>query len=301
MLKAVTVTNFKGESCRMELQHPELCGFIISNIDGIASIQGNVNTTDLATGDGAWYNSSRLSTRNIVLTIVYWRQPSVEVNRHKMYRYFQLKRSTNLLFETDERTVQIDGYVENIDTGVFAQAEQSQISILCPDPYFYSTGDSQESFSGVRGLFEFPFSNESLTENLIEFGEIRFDTRSVLTYEGDADTGVTIDIHVNGEAEGITLYKPDTSERMIIDTDKIKKLMGSGLMYGDDILFSTIPGQKSIQLLRNGVYTNIIGALQRDSDWFQLSAGDNVFAFAATKGDRNLLITFTYRNTYGGV
>ncbi len=51
---------------------------------------------------------------------------------------------------------------------------------------------------GVQPAFEFPFENNSLTENLLEFGEIRLDTRAELNYEGDADTGVVINIHFNG-------------------------------------------------------------------------------------------------------
>lgn len=38
-----------------------------------------------------------------------------------------------------------------------------------------------------KDQFEFPFSNESLEENLIEFGEIVNKKENVIVYEGDED------------------------------------------------------------------------------------------------------------------
>lgn len=37
---------------------------------------------------------------------------------------------------------------------------------------------------------------------------------------------------------------------MRIDTDKLEKLTGSGMVAGDEIIISTIKGDKSITLLR---------------------------------------------------
>lgn len=71
MLKAVTVTNFKGESLRMELTKPEETGLVIYNITGIGSPTASINTTDMATIDGSRFNSARAQTRNIVLTLVF--------------------------------------------------------------------------------------------------------------------------------------------------------------------------------------------------------------------------------------
>lgn len=77
MLRAVTVTNFKGESMRMELSKPEDTGMIIYNITGIGSSMANINTTDMATMDGAKFNSARAQTRNIVFTIAFTQQTGV--------------------------------------------------------------------------------------------------------------------------------------------------------------------------------------------------------------------------------
>lgn len=303
MIKAVTVTNFKGESLRMELTKPEESGMLIYDITGIGGGKATINTSDMATKDGVIFNSARMPARNIVFSIKLMDTPtaSVEDNRLKSYRYFPLKKEATFLFETDNRTAEITGYVESNEPVIFSSQEYTQISVICIDPYFYTPGGSEKAFAGTEPLFEFPFSNESLTKPLLEFGYLRIDTRANLIYEGDMDTGMTITIHALGPAENITIYNIDTLQKMRIDTEKIRQLSGAPFGTGDDIIISTIVGQKYIRLLRNGVYTNIISAIERDADWFQLSAGDNIFAFSADSGEKDLVMTFNYRNAYGGI
>lgn len=74
MLKAVTVTNFKGESLRMELAKPEETGIIIRDITGLGSPKTTINSTQMATVDGSRFNSARAENRNIVLTLGFMEQ-----------------------------------------------------------------------------------------------------------------------------------------------------------------------------------------------------------------------------------
>lgn len=139
------------------------------------------------------------------------------------------------------------------------------------------------------------------TGRKIEFGSIWIDTRAILDYRGTVDTGILITIHAMGEAEDISIYNPETRERMTIDTSIIEKVTKARLGELDDIIISTVKGDRYCKLLRKGEYTNIIGALSRDSDWFQISAGKNMFAFTAKNGADNLSVTFSYQNAYVGV
>ena len=70
MIRSVTVTNYLGDSKVLELANPEPSGFVIASIEGLGPVKSNINTTDLASNDGALYNSARLETRNIVFDIV---------------------------------------------------------------------------------------------------------------------------------------------------------------------------------------------------------------------------------------
>lgn len=301
MIRSLTVINPKGESLKLELRKPETSGLIVQNIEGLGPSKATINATELATMDGVLVTSSKVDKRNIVLTLAMLESPSIEDARQRTYRYFPLKKKVTLRVETDNRIAEIAGYVESNEPVIFSERETTQISIVCPDPFFYESGDAVSVFSGVQPRFEFPFANNSLSEPLIEFGEILVDNRAILTYTGDADTGVVITIHALEAAENITLYNVDTREQFKIYTDKIFNLTEKAFGKGDDIIISTMPGNKYVRLLRDGIYTNIISAIDKYADWFQLSAGDNLFAFTADSGEESLLVTFSYRNAFSGI
>lgn len=302
MIRSVTVTNHNNESITLELFHPERSGIIINNIEGLGPPDATINSNEVATIDGGIFTSARLGQRNIVFTLTPMFRPTIEDTRLEIYRYFPIKKNVHLDFVMDRRHAECDGYVESNTPTIFTGNETIQVSVICPDPYFYEIGEEQIAFAGTLPLFEFPFSNESLTEPLLEFGEIRQDNRAVLRYMGDVDTGIHITIHVMEQsAEQITIWNVDTRERIKIDTAKVQRLTGVTFSQGDDIEINTKIGEKYVRLLHNGKYWNIISCVNKDADWFQITAGNNTFTFTATSGENNLKVTFQYRNAYGGI
>ena len=302
MIKSITVTNPKGESLVLDLFHPEKSGLIVKSITGLGPPKANINSTDLATADGALYSSARASTRNIVFNLAFMFAPTIEDVRQKTYKYFPLKKKVTIEVQTDNRSLMTEGYVESNSPDIFSKEESAQISILCLDPFFYDPNPTYIQFATVTPNFEFPFSNESLEDDLIEFGLINLDTRSVLDYSGDVDTGVLITVHAIGSVSGtITIYNVETHENMKIDLSKVKTLIGRDYGNGDDILISTVSGDKYVQVLHDGKYTNAIAAIEKLADWFTISVGKNIFNFTVTSGTENLAMTFSYRNAYGGI
>lgn len=304
MIKSVTITNHLDESIKLDLFNPEESGFIIKSIEGLGPVKANINFKELATNDGSIDNSARLSSRNIVMSLQFMESPTIEETRLKSYKYFPIKRNIKFLIETDSRICETIGRVETNVPTIFSDAEGCQISILCSNPYFYSAGENgtnQTIFYGTEPLFEFPFSNESLTEDLIEFGSIENRTEGTIYYDGDAEIGITIQIHAVGEAEGLVIYNTKTREIMRINDDKLKSLMGSGIQAGDEITITTSRGEKGIYMLRSGVTTNILNSLEKPIKWFQLSKGDNTFAYTASAGLTNLQFRIENKVIYEGV
>lgn len=301
MIHAITVTNFKGESLRMELSHPEKSGMIIKGVTGIGGTQADINMTDMATSDGGWFNSARVGSRNIVLSIALYPMPTIEDTRRILHRYFPIKKTCRLTFETDTRTTYIDGYVETNEVEIFSEEESVSVSIICPEPYFQNVTEYSINFGDADPLFEFSFSNESLTDDLLELGAYRLDDRIVVNYEGDIDTGFSLTLHALNTVENIEIYNAETREYFAIDTARITAITGKAYGNTDDIVIETTRGKRRCRLRRGGVYTNIIGAVKRDSTWLQLTPGGNIFVYTASKGDKDLVINFNYRNAYGGV
>lgn len=307
MIYSLAVTNFLGDRIRLELGKPENTGFLVKSITGLGPVKANVNTTEVATNDGSMFNSARLSQRNIVIQMVFVNSiygEDIEEIRQKSYKYFPIKKNVELVIETDNRYVRTTGYIESNEPDIFSKQEGTQISIICPDPYFYSVsedGDNVTDFYSIDPMFEFPFSNESLTEPLLVFGEIQIKTEGVITYTGDSEIGVMIYIHAIGPAEHINIYNTETREVMTIDTVKLEKLTGRGLIAGDDIIINTLKGEKSITLVRSGVSYNILNCLDKNTDWFTLVKGDNIFAFTADSGVTNLQFRIENKVIYEGV
>lgn len=301
MIKNIGVINHLGESLRIDLTNPEGSGFIIESIDGLGPPRANVNLTELATSDGSIDNSAFLETRNIVLSLRFLENPTIEATRLLTYKYFPIKRTITFLIETDRRNCMIMGRVESNEPDIFSEEEGCQISILCPDPYFYSVQDNGTVFFGVRSRFEFPFSNESLTENLIELGQIQNQTEASIFYEGDAEVGMNIHIHILGEVENISIYSLRTKEVFKINNKRLEDITGNGLKSGDEIILTTTKGNKGLILLRDGMKTNIINIIDKPISWFQLAKGENTFIYMADQGLSNVEIRIENKVVYEGI
>lgn len=308
MIYAVTAINPQGEKLRLELNRPEEHNIIITDISGLGPVKANVNISDSATIDGGAFNGARLSTRNIVMTFDLRLAADAEFARHVLYQYFPVKKQIYLDIETVERELRAIGVIESLEPNIFTDAETSQISMICADPFLYSTAKGQTTmFSGIDPLFEFKFPADDSTlvdENgwdMLEFGEIMHKQENTVFYHGDADTGVIITIHALAPVENITIYNSRTREFMRIKTDYIETLTGTAYGEGDDIIINTKRGQKSMRLLRVGRYYNILNALTRDSKWLQLQKGDNVFAYNAEEGALEVQFKIENDVVYHGV
>lgn len=529
MIKTVTVTNYLGESLTLELSNPFDIGINVRSIEGVGPPKGNVNYTEIASGDGGQFNSARASIRNITMQLGLMPVPTVEESRHRVYKYFPLDQQVTLRFETDKRLCEITGWVEECEPDIFSDDETIDVSIVCPDPYFYSV-DSQlgtVNFSGVVDEFEFPFENSPNNESriavmamaastpgdvpefdsiirdayklrkatkvgvqafnvndvytdmqwVVEDGVIKLkdspgkccakelfyysnsiisrglqfktvssslkatyvainstsdpeiytetsgigpegnikhslvypkaynfmyyfvnfneDDMSVLSsdvmicyrgnsvnyggepdpdiyydykpfdisdweetpepepdpdpepepgedngfpdppgdyplypvevdqadttnqhiefaslvyrqeenvpYDGDVPTGVVMRLHATGEVRNITIYNMDTRERIVISTNRIKAITGYDFNTGDDIIITTTRGSKSIEYVHEGISYNILNALEKDTDWFMLSKGDNVFAYICEYGTEDLQFRLEYPTLYWGI
>lgn len=306
MIKSITVTNYLGDSIKLELARPELSGFAVLSVSGLGPGKAEINISESALQDGGRHTSSRLPARNILINLMYLWENGIEEARHRSYKYFPLKKPVTLVFETDTREASITGIVESNEPTIFSSVECTSISILCPDPHFYATasgGVKTVVFSGIAPKFEFPFSNESMNESLLEISTIENRVTVNVFYEGDAEIGVTITIHARGAVGDITIANVNTNETMKILDSKIMETTGGvvGLTTDDDLIICTVNRKKSAYLIRNGVRYNVINSIDRNSSWFKLSMGDNAFAYSTAENSGNLQFKIEYQVIYEGV
>lgn len=301
MIKSLTITNSLGESLNLELTNPWKNGVAIKSITGLGTPEYSVNTTPYASGDGSILGSIIASTRNILITLYPLFNPQVEDSRQLLYRYFQVKKEITLTFELDNRLVSIDGFVESNIPEIFSERELITISVICPDPYFKENFALSEFFYGEIPMFEFPFSNESLTEKLLVISELSLDNRATIYYDAEIDAGLLITIDCYTEPGDIVIYNVETLGNIKISSSKIEVITGKKLSEKDQVVISTYSGDKYVHLIREGLVINILGAVNKDLDWFTLHQGSNSYTYTTADEHASIIMTFRYRSTYASI
>ena len=263
----------------------------VIDITGLNPPAAQINTTTIVGLDGAVFNSSKLQTRNLVLTIKI--NGNIEQNRLLLYSYFRTKEKCKFYYSNNTLDVSIEGYVESVECGLFTNNELAQISILCPYPYFRSLSEVIEDSSNVLKLFVFPFSinidNPVVISNLDDSGGISVFNNS------ESETGAVIYIDFLDSASSVEIKNTKTGDDFEINYS---------FLENDTVIINTNKGRKSITLLRNGTLSNLFSALQAGSVFFQLSPGVNNFDYlvsGSTANNQDISITFKYYNIYRGV
>lgn len=301
MIKKINITNHLSETVVFDLKRPEQSGFFVRRIEGLGPSKATINMSESLVLDGSTFNSSRANARNIVFELGFLPNPTIEDTRQLSYKYFPLKGLITIEIETDNRILRTTGYVESNEPNIFSKEEGTTISVVCEDAYLRSSATTVVNFSSVDKLFEFPFSNESLSNRLINLGDVVSEPEHNVLYLGETPVGFKMVITATGEVGNFTIYNLQTREAMIIDVDILEDLTGSGIISGDKITISTIHGDKYVELLRDAETHNILNVLGPSSDWFRLFPGDNRFYYTAESGETNLSFLIEHELLFEGI
>lgn len=260
--------------------------YLFSKIEGLNPPAGTISTSSYAGMDGSYLNNSFIEKRNVVIPFE-MRGGGVEKRRHELYKVVKPSRYIKIYYKTANIDVYAEGYVETCEMNNFEQFTSGQISIICPDIYWYSTETQIAEYSQVLGAFHFIFPDD---DEPFPLGT--YNTKNMMTILNDGDeVGFTLEIS-GGPATNPTLYNAVTDEYMQIQGD---------IEEGDVITITTKTGNKTVTLERNGVKTNIINRLVSGSTWLILRGGENKFYLRASNGISNLKVRLIHRNAYLGV
>lgn len=302
MIKSVTIQNHIKESTTIELSDPSKTGIVIESITGLGPQKATVHVTEFANMDGGIYSSSRLPSRNIVFNLSLIEGPTVEDVRLSLYRIFPIKKKVTLLFDTDTRKYRIEGIVESIEPNIFSEKETVSVSIICADPYFYEDNNNNNKWVyKSEPLFEFPFSNESLTENLIEFSRINETAELTVINPGMDDIGGRFYFYFAGPVKGLTITNMTSNSQFIILDSEMVEIYGGSFEEGDEVEIVTIKGKRSAILYRGGSVFNILNAVDRNSDWIEFLRGENVIVYSSEEHSENVSMELNVEIEYEGI
>ena len=260
--------------------------FMFSKIEGLNPPAGTISTSTYAGMNGSYLNNAFIEKRNVVISFE-MRGFGIEKRRHELYNVVKTSRYIKVYYRTANIDVYTEGYVETCEIENFEQFTSGQISIICPDIYWYSTETQIAEYSQILGAFHFIFPDDDKP-----FPLGKYNTQNMMTIRNDGDeVGFTLEIS-GGPAKNPTLYNAETDEYMQILGD---------IEEGDIITITTKTGNKTVNLEREGVQENIINRLVSGSTWLTLRTGENKFYLRASGGISNLKVRLIHRNAYLGV
>ena len=115
--------------------------YMMSKVTGLDPPGATISTATYATMNGSQLNRAFLEKRNIVISFE-MRGVGVEKRRHRLYRVAKPSEYIKVYYRTSNIDVYTEGVVETCEPSRFDMPVSGQISILCPDVYFYSMQDT---------------------------------------------------------------------------------------------------------------------------------------------------------------
>ena len=95
-------------------------------------------------------------------------------------------------------------------------------------------------FSGVEPAFEFPFSNEDVSDPLLVFGNLILSQEKNLYYDGDAQIGITLKAWFSGTVTDFKAFNLTAQQQIWLDDDKVDAILGSSIAAGDELTITTL-------------------------------------------------------------
>lgn len=248
--------------------------YYVESVDGIDPVKASFSSNEMAHADGIFIQNSRLDSRNLVFTIKPnpdYVDNTVQALRGNLYRYFMPKNNVTIRFIDDTFVArEITGVVESFETPIFAKEPTFSISVICPNPEFFSVEESTETFQTT-----------ALSE------------RTELVYLGSAPTGVVLRMLVK---EPISDFKFEVQSENGI----IQRFNYNGYIpVNNAIVVDTNYRKRRVHLVTGSKSKSVLYNVGLQSTWPQLHPGSNlirVYTVAAAQ-----TYTLTYTNKFGGL
>lgn len=242
--------------------------FPISFVDGLGPVKAEISSSPYANRDGDHFQSSRVSARNIVLTLElvpsYSSGEDPEDLRNELYGHLAPKSSVDLTLFTTKGLRRISGVVESFESPLFVQVPAVQVSILCHDPFF--TG-------GVK-----------VFEPTLSYG-----SHVYIMNEGTASTGLTLRANMSTAGSEFIFSNDSFYDEKPLHISHIFNASGS-------IYIDTNPMRKQVRLL-TPPNTNLLPYTALGSGWPTLHPGVNALTigYSNVTGNVDARIEFMER------
>ena len=277
----LTYINADGRSITLKQSRP----YFLTKIDGTGNIRQTVNTFKAPDQDGAFYISSTLDMRNIILEgrVLANTPDEAYALRQRFLQIFSPKLNGTLIY----RNRQIACVVEEAGFTVSTRQRIPNffVSLLCPSPFFETLDEVREELASWIPLFEFELE---IPESGMEFGMRQPSQIITVDNIGDVSCGCEIVFQALGTVT-IGTTKHDTGEYIRLHDDDT----------GDELRVYTHFAGKRVVSVNGSVVTNAFLTGHR-LGIFQLAAGINTLRYDASVNMELLEVSIYYRPQFLG-
>lgn len=259
--------------------------FKLSNVDGMTSASVSIASSTASSMDGDFVNNKRTNPRSIILDLAI--ESDVENTKRYIFRYVKPKQKAIIRWSQNDREVQIEGIVEQIEMARFTVGAIMQITIYCSQPYWEDIEYLVQEISEVLDMHYFTNYEDDMLyfeEDGAPFGEYDVNRTKVFENSGDVEVGLEIRIIALGE---VSNPKISNSKGEFIG-------INTTLNAGDEVVINTAKGNKTISL--NG--QNVLSKIMEKSTWLQLPTGEEEFTIDSDGNESNMYFTVIYKQRF---
>lgn len=279
MLRQLQYSNGKD---KIEIGQGQNSPFLLKKVNGLG-YKNDVYSSQSVYQDGATYNGSNLTMRNITIELSIIK--NVIENRNKLYTVFSPKKEGTFYYLQGDIKRKANCYVESVDSNEVKGVQTVLISLICPDPFFYDLQDTLNYMATWEKKFYFPvpygikpvifgLRNNQKVKNIINYGNAK--TPVIMRFRNN----YTLDIMKP------KIINVETREFMEVNVT---------LSQGDELVINT----KTKRIELNG--KNVFNKRVRGSNFFDLEVGDNYLQFDAELNNEYLDVVLEYNSAYLGV
>jgi hypothetical protein len=255
VLNKLDITNRRMMTLSLSMLENE-SGYQIADIEGLDPVKATLVSTSYAQQNGEQYQSSTRGVRDV--KIKFELQPdgveTFTTLRENLFVYLMTQQEVRLRFYKESGLfVDLVGVVETHSSPSFKEDPDVTVGIRCFQPDFLDPRVVIREGNSVDGVIN-----------------------TAITYPGNLEASTILRMYINRELEDFSVY--NTPEDGIL-----RQLDFSGeLIAGDELIISSVRGNKGITLKRASVTSSYLWGRTPQSAWIELFEGINQFRVYAS-------------------
>ena len=288
MIESIVLENLSiGTSLPINISNRE---YVLDSAD-FGTIQSSRNTYKYINQVGVYVTGTTLESRtiNIIGWVVADSQADMTRRKNFLNRFVNPLQQLRLHYEE----YQIDGLpTKTISYGTDISTNNEvlckfMISLFCPDPLFHTENGTNVLIADWLPKFHFPLiipKDKGIIMGLRSPASI-----ATLNNDGSMPCGFVVTFEASGTVKNPYILNILTQEKIrLVET----------MEAGETLRVSTVPNNKTVKKISDGVETNAFNLLDLSSTFFSLPAGETYIRYGAEEGVVNLSVEVYYDTGY---